>query len=289
MNQAAIKECYTAHRICTNVIQFPASEEQDPQKRAEKILAKRKRAVAVDSVEDVNKLVAHFLNRGQWRNALMVVMQLNTTFRIGDVRLLKWRHVLNKDLTVKAEWAWEEKKNKHIKVVTSNEALKKMIALYIRKTDKPIDLDSFIFLGRKENHMRVTKGAHNVVTERVWDPEPQPMDECSMNRIITQATKEIGLYSAYHHYTSHSNRKAAAVVAKGDMDGREIPEAALRNEAATEMVAQFMGHKNPSTTDRYIQTNKRMAKKLFLALNLGLEAIEEFEKKEGLTYDSENT
>lgn len=288
MNQAAVKECYTAHKSCSNVIQFPTSEERDPQKRAEAILAKQKCAVAVDSISDINKLVAHFLNRGQWRNALMVVMQLNTTFRIGDVRLLKWRHILNENLTVKDEWAWLEKKNTNIKVVTSNEALRKMIALYMRKTDKPIDLDSFIFLGRKENHMRVTKGAHNVVMERVWDPEPQPMDECSMNRIVTQATKEIGLYSAYHHYTSHSNRKAAAVVVKGDMDGREIPEAALRNEAATEMVAQFMGHKNPSTTDRYIQTNKRMAKKFFLALNLGLEAIEEFEEKEGLTHDPEN-
>lgn len=289
MNQAAINECYTAHRICTNVIQFPASEEQDPQKRAEEILAKRKRAVAVDSIEDVNKLVAHFLNRGQWRNALMVVMQLNTTFRIGDVRLLKWRHVLNKDLSVKAEWAWEEKKNKHIKVVTSNDALKKMVALYMRKTDKPIDLDSFIFLGRKENHMRVTKGAHNVVMERAWDPEPQPMDECSMNRIITQGAKEAGLYSAYHRYTSHSNRKAAVVAMAGEMDGREMPDAALRGKVAHEMVAQIVGHKSSSTTEHYIETDARMARKFFLAINLGLEAIEEFEKKEGLTYDTENS
>lgn len=289
MNQAAIKECYTAHRICTNVIPFPASEEQDPQKRAEEILAKRKRAVAVDSIEDVNKLVAHFLNRGQWRNALMVVMQLNTTFRIGDVRLLKWRHVLNKNMTVKDEWAWTEKKNKHIKVVTSNDALRKMIALYMRKTDKPIDLDSFIFLGRKENHMRVIKGAHNVVMERAWDPEPQPMDECSMNRIVTQAAKGIGLYSAYHHYTSHSNRKAAVVAMAGEMDGREMPEAALRGKVAHEMVAQIVGHKSSSTTEHYIETDARMARKFFLAINLGLEAIEEFEKKEGLTYDTENS
>lgn len=283
MNQAAIKECHIAHRICTNVIQFPASEEQDPQKRAEEIIAKRKRAVAVDSIEDINKLVAYFLSRGQWRNALMVVMQLNTTFRIGDVRLLKWRHVLKKDLTVKDEWAWTEKKNKHIKVVTSNEALKKMIVLYLHKTDKPIDFDSFIFLGRKENHMRVTKGAHNVVMERVWDPKPQPMDECSMNRIVTQAAKEIGLYSAYHHYTSHSNRKAAVVAMAGEMDGREMPEAALRSKVAHEMVAQIVGHKSPSTTEHYIETDARMAQKFFLAINLGLEAIDEFEKKEGLT------
>lgn len=289
MNQVAIKECYTAHKICSNVIQFPASEEQDPQKKAEEILAKRKRAVAVDSIEDVNKLVAHFLNREQWRNALMVVMQLNTTFRIGDVRLLKWRHVLNKDLSVKVEWAWEEKKNKHIKVVTSNDALKKMVALYMRKTDKPIDLDSFIFLGRKENHMRVTKGAHNVVVERAWDPEPQPMDECSMNRIVTQATKEIGLYSAYHHYTSHSNRKAAVVAMAGEMDGREMPEEALRGKVAHEMVAQIVGHKSSSTTEHYIETDARIARKFFLAINLGLEAIEEFEKKEGMAYDSENS
>lgn len=289
MNQAAVKECYTAPRVCQNVIPFPTVEERDPQKRAEKILAKRKRAVAVDSIEDVNKLVAHLLTCGQWRDALMVVMQLNTTFRIGDIRLLRWRHVLKQDLTVKDEWAWEEKKNKHIKVVTSNDALKKMVALYLRKTDKPINLDAFIFLGRKENHMRVTKGAHNVVLERVWDPEPQPMDECSMNRIVTKATKEIGLYSAYHHYTSHSNRKAAAVAMSGEMDGREMPDAVLRRQVAHEMVAQIVGHKSSSTTERYIETDRRMARKFFLALNLGLEAIEEFEKKEGSIYDSENT
>lgn len=289
MNQAAAKECYTEHKICSNVIQFPTSDERDPQKMAEEILSKRKRAVAVDSIEDVNKLVAHFLNRGQWRNALMVVMQLNTTFRIGDVRLLKWRHVLNKSMTVKDEWAWTEKKNKHIKVVTSNDALKKMIALYIRKTDKPIDLDSFIFLGRKENHMRVTKGAHNIVVERAWAPEPQPMDECSMNRIVTQAAKEIGLYSSYHHYTSHSNRKAAVVAMAGEMDGREMPEEVLRGKVAHEMVAQIVGHKSSSTTEHYIETDSRMARKFFLAINLGLEAIKEFEKKEGLTYDTENS
>ena len=49
-----------------------------------------KEAKPLRSIKDINKLKNYFLERGEYRNYLLVTVGLNTALRISDILKLKW-------------------------------------------------------------------------------------------------------------------------------------------------------------------------------------------------------
>ncbi len=104
----------------------------------------------------------------------------------------------------------------------------------------------------------------------------------SISEIIKQKAEKLGLYDTEgHRIAAHTMRKTFATTVKGLLSGRSIPRDLYDNMVPTDIVAKMMNHSSVTTTDHYVQDDP-LFEKLYLFVNLGLEAIEEFEKKEGL-------
>ena len=55
----------------------------------------------IRSYEDVKKLKNYFLNKGEYRNYLLVSVGLNTALRICDILALKWSDVIYPNKRIK--------------------------------------------------------------------------------------------------------------------------------------------------------------------------------------------
>ncbi len=104
----------------------------------------------------------------------------------------------------------------------------------------------------------------------------------SISEIIKQKAEKLGLYDTEgHRIAAHTMRKTAATAAKGLLPDRIVPSNLYNNTVPLDEVSRFMGHSSTTTTVRYLGEDE-MDEKIYRFINLGIEAIEEFEKKEGL-------
>lgn len=82
--------------------------------------------------EDVRKLKNYFLNKGEYRNYLLVTTCLNTALRICDVLSLRWCDVLNNG-NIKEHISITEKKTGKKTMIKINKSIKSALKLYINK------------------------------------------------------------------------------------------------------------------------------------------------------------
>ncbi len=300
----------------------------------------KKAANSFRSVKEVNLMLTDFLACGEWRDALLFVTGLNTKFRAVDLSLLKWKNILNDNLTVKETWWFREQKTGKDTRITSNEAFTRMVYLYMEKAGVPKELNAYIFMPRgnrksyfhdekdrcdryadakaeiakrilayRERGISVTfedysrQQIHVVFSDsstldwpydrqkKLWIRErrhsdiPVGLSPESICEIIQKKAKKLGLYDTEgRRISAHTMRKTFATAIKGLLAGRSIPKSLYDNTVPMDIVAKMMNHSSVTTTDHYIEDDL-LVERLYLFVNLGLEAIEEFEKKEGLMYE----
>lgn len=100
---------------------------------------------------DVRKLKEYFLERGEYRDYMLITVCLNSALRICDVISLKWENILENDnSTIKKHIELKEKKTSKKSVIFINNQIKNAVKLYI----KEVGINSeYLFPSRKGGHI----------------------------------------------------------------------------------------------------------------------------------------
>ncbi len=127
------------------------------------------------------------------------------------------------------------------------------------------------------------------IRERRHSDIPVGLSPESISNIIKKKAEKLGIYNTEgHRITAHTTRKTAITAGCGALKGREIPDGLFNRTLPPSVTSRWANHSSTATTARYIGEEETFAQ-LDLFINLGIEAIEEFERKENLNYDKENT
>lgn len=128
-----------------------------------------KEAKPLKSLRDINKLKNYFLERGEYRNYLLVTVCLNTALRIGDVLKLKWLDIYSFDSGMCKEYIEiREQKTGKQQTIYINKSIKEAVRLYIKNVSV---CGEYIFSGR----------------------EQKPIDRVQVHRILKRACADTGI------------------------------------------------------------------------------------------------
>lgn len=125
--------------------------------------------MTVEPIRDKTKIkqMYQFLNGKDPKYGLLFKFGLNTGLRISDILPVKVKDILNEKGQFREYFVLKEKKTAKEKKIKLNNALRKSIQDYLKKTN--LDYDSFLFPSKKGGHIgriqayRVLKEAANIV------------------------------------------------------------------------------------------------------------------------------
>lgn len=234
---------------------------------AKRIENASKKVLPFDSIDEVNRVIYELAKRSM-RDVCLFVMGCNTQLRVSDLLDFRWKDILDQSTgDVKEEVSKIEKKNKNLRHIYINDAIKLAVNMY-RNTLPSISLHDYMFTsqGPRKNLRAVAYNGDVML-------QAQPITEQLVSGIIRSATKKAGIWTANRRFSTHSMRKTGARAAAGYLTGRDLPEN-LRTEAASiERVRGMLGHSNSQTTARYIDLQDKFDKTVYLWMNLGIEAL----------------
>lgn len=165
------------------------------------------------------------------RNYTMIVMGLNTAFRIGDMLRLKWQDVCRPDGSLCAHIHVEEQKTGKVRTVPINDALRQALETYRMSLAKSA-LPNWLF------------------------PSPygqtQPLSRYQAYRIVRSAAAACGLPE---HISCHSLRKTFGYYA-------------WKNGTPPAMLMDLYNHSSYQITKRYLGIEQEERDQVYLQLNL---------------------
>ena len=111
----------------------------------------------IKELEQVNALKEYFLERGQYRNYALIVVGMNTSLRISDILMLRWRDVYNyKQGTFRKHLILIEQKTQKRNTIALNEAIIEALQL-LRRKERRVSPDYYIFLSQKGENQPITR------------------------------------------------------------------------------------------------------------------------------------
>lgn len=251
---------------------------EDAFEAAEAMKEIQKGVMAFRSLSDIDKVVAYLLSTGNMRNVCLFVMGCNFGFRISDLMEFTWQRVLNHDGSVKKSTYKIERKNQHSRTVHINDAARTAISLYYQSFSEPPDPECAMFSSqgkRKRNCVRSAEDDDGVI--HMWT-ETQLTKQMAA-KIIREAADAAGVVQEGDRYSTHSLRKTCFTAAAGLYEGIEFPHDPTSNALRFAFVQSLAGHKNMSTTMRYLNFDAIFTEETYMALNLGLTPLRKYEKR----------
>lgn len=245
-----------------------------------------KRETRVDmfgSTDEVNRMVSYFLERGDYRDAFLIVLGCNTGLRPEDLMDYRWRNIFDGD-ALKYVHVKKERKTQKNRYVYLNQAVSEMAWLYRNHLGDEYAPDAYCFAscGPRKGHVpqdwrKEDKG------KRVYSIETQPMHTRSVTRIIRNAAKELGLYRDDRRLASYSMRKTAISAPTGLVKGISRSEDLEEMMKGLPIAQTIGGHENVQTTlNNYVGVKKHILEEAYQTMNFGLEAIQRYKRKENI-------
>lgn len=116
--------------------------------------------------EQINALKDYFLERGEIRNYVLIVLGLNTSLRISDILMLRWRDVYNyRAETYRQHLTVTEKKTGKSNIVAINSAIIDALEL-LRTSGQRTTPESYLFLSQKGENRPITRNrAFSIIKE----------------------------------------------------------------------------------------------------------------------------
>ena len=128
-----------------------------------------KEAKPLRSVKDINKLKNYFLERGEYRNYLLVTVGLNTALRISDILKLKWTDMFDiKNHRFRKYIELKEQKTGKTQTIYINKGIREAVEMYFVNGNMESE---YIFEGRKHG----------------------PIDRVQVHRILKRACADTGI------------------------------------------------------------------------------------------------
>lgn len=180
-------------------------------------------AEAIRSYDDFKLMQNYFLQKKDYRDWCLWTVGVGTGLRVSDLLSLKYKHILNDDMTFRDRIIIYEIKTGKVNNILLTEGVKLAFIQYIKYRKKNINLEHYIFESRKGG------GKTPMTSEQGW-------------RIIAYAGKELKLP---FHVGSHTMRKSfASIVAcsdKNTIDYNTITK-----------VQGLLNHSDQRTTMKYL-------------------------------------
>lgn len=238
--------------------------------------ARRKDVCTLISVEEIDLLIRYFLDRDEVRNALIVIVQINTGLRISDTLALTWKDLTQDEFKIKIQ------KTGKNKAVYLNQAVHEAAELYRLVSGRPCHPNDYVFVSEsgRSGHVPLLDRRRRVM-EKQHTTEIQPLRAEYVARMITKAGKETGLATKYRRISSHTGRKTHANALLGVVSGWELGADLEQYQARVYLAQCALGHAKPSTTAEHYLADT-VYRSACQRMNFGLEAIQEYRKERGL-------
>jgi len=235
------------------------------------------------SKDELNQMVEYFLYKGNFRDALLIVLGSNTGVRPRDLVEHRWRDLFDGDEFRSITFVKESKTQRYgkkPKMNYMNQAIEEMAWMYRKSLRDKYDPDAYIFTSRtREGHVPPSYRGTGL---RVYAENIQPIHVRSLTRIIRNAAKELGIYKPGHRITAYSLRKVKANAAVGLVEGVELYEETRELLSKAQVAQILLGHKKLETTlNSYLGVGQRIEISAAQAMNFGFEAIQKFKKERG--------
>ena len=249
-----------------------------PFDKAREVQENKKEVDRFKSVEEVDLFLGWLLQKGRYRDALLMVLGCNTGLRISDILWMRWKDIYKTETSFYDDNYTTCQKTAKVQQVVYNEAVKQAAQLYRDNLNRPFRMDDWIF---------VSEGGRGCYTD-MWDRmktkderkvqlERQPMLVTSASHLFTKAIKDCGLFGN-RRISTHSFRKTGLDAITGGTIGVKLDKQLRHQIAMVKAAQQMAGHSSATTTvNHYLTNDYRIA--ACIKMNLGLKAIEKFKKE----------
>ena len=229
----------------------PRSSQSTAQVNVPESLSQRV-ADPIKNIDDINKVCDFLLENKRYRDYMMFVVGINFGLRVSDLKNLRFRDIINDDLTFKSSFQVLEKKTKDtrknikLRYITINQSVIDAVNLYIRNAPIDLTLDDYMF--RSESPNKKGKG---------YETGYAPLTTTSINRILKKIAKDCKLNISM---SSHTLRKTFGYhqMAMDNNDPRKLL-----------LLSKMYGHSSTAHTLLYIGLTKEEMDEAYLNLNLG--------------------
>lgn len=223
--------------------------------------------------EDIDRVSSYFISKGKYRDNLLFIMGINFGLRCGDLVRLKVGHILNSDLSFKAEVRIEEEKSRRkanvetgeaakagkIRTCYMNDAVMDAAELYFNSmSDTEVNPNDYLFKNKSNNNSVVY---YEALTEIGFNPmgevnghiHPNSVEQILKNTI----NKELGIDV---HAATHLLRKTFAY---------HVILNAPDKTYALRFLQKVLGHSSPESTLHYIGITRDEIMDVCQNLNIG--------------------
>jgi integrase len=203
---------------------------------------------ALQSTEDYQKVINYLSSKKNKRNLCIFIFGTSFGMRITDLINLKWKYVLNEDLSIKDSMWIQESKRKRVKEIKFNPLVKKVIALYLQSLEVQKKSFQRDYLGNLlpiqislEKYMFPSQKGHD-----------QPMTVPNACRLFKKIFADAGVDPS-HNYCTHTMRKTTGKTLYDQ--GYDVWE-----------ISKLLGHSSMQETLCYIGVTKQKMGKMYEGL-----------------------
>lgn len=228
------------------------------------------------SREDINKIVAHLLNNHEYCKAAQFVFGINTGYRCGDLIAFRVKDFYDEHGKFREVFYVREDKTGKARPVYINKAARIAVETAIQK--RHLTSENFVFRGDGNKRSYIVKFIYNENDEiedvetigKKYDEngnirEVAPMKVSSITRWLEDLSEELGIYG---HHSSHALRQTFSEFIGRDFDDN-------RNVLVSSVA---LGHSSVKVTmEHYAKVDPSKLREQWLKLNLGLEALLDFQ------------
>jgi integrase len=203
-------------------------------------------AEPIKSMDDINRVSDYLTTNKRWRDNMLFIVGINFGLRVSDLRVLRFSHLINENLTFKDRFAVLEQKTKNTRAhrknryITINMAVMEAVTIYLENTPG-VKLSDYMFRSLSNNG-----GAEN-----------NPISRMSVDRILKGIAKDVGLNM---RVSTHTLRKTFAYhqMAMSGNDPRKLL-----------LLQKILGHSSVAQTLDYIGITKEEIDEAYRSMNLG--------------------
>lgn len=230
------------------------------------------------NIEDINKIVAGFMEEGNVHKAVLFIFGINTGFRCGDILTLRVKDVTDVNGEIlPGIYLFEQKTGKGREVIF-NEAVRTALRYHIdrwelkpdsfiweSRTNRALYLDGFLYdaEGNVKGMQLVSQKYQYIGDQKIARQAAPTERRTASDWIKKQAVKQ----KIEGHFSSHCMRKTFAHFVGIDWS----------DEYNSLAVQKALGHSSVDiTTTHYLTVDDSVLKERWRGLNLGLEAFKKY-------------
>lgn len=225
----------------------------------------------ITSRNDINRIVEFYLNRNQFRNAMLVVLGMNFGIRISDLAQIKFSQVIDSNTgKVKDSFLiYEEKTNKKNRIWI-NSACKKIILLYLywcKSQGIEKDLQDYLFVS-ESNHKEWEEVSYEINGVTFTKTIQSALTYNSFPPILKEACKKLAIEGKHNTHCLRKTFAWAVLEYYKNTRGEDYSGRGLM------FLQKRFKHSSTLVTEHYTGITAKEDEKVCMSLNLGMEAID---------------